>query len=123
MDSEVLPQKSKRIIAMNIILAGSRRKETSAGPFSVEFACSSRACMGFFQVLQLPPTIQRLHVTVRLTGGSKLPVVIVSVHGCLFTCGPDGLVTCPGGTLVRSGQERGPNRTSRVHRCLFKQTK
>ncbi len=29
------------------------------GSFCVEFACSPRACVGFLQVLRLPPTIQR----------------------------------------------------------------
>ena len=56
------------------------------GSFCVEFPCSPCPCVGFLQVLQLPPTVHR-HVW--LIGGSKLPGgVIVSVHGCSSTSGP-----------------------------------
>ena len=60
------------------------------GSFCVELACSPCPCVGFLQVLQLPPT--EMHV--RLAGGSKLSVgVIVSVHVVyMWPC--DGLVTC-----------------------------
>lgn len=44
-----------------------------------QFPC---ACLGSFQLLQLPPTVQ---CTVRLPGDSKLAIG-VNLNSCLFLC-------------------------------------
>ena len=81
----VISTTKDQLLGLVVSAVASQEGSQWRGSFCVEFPCSPCACVGFLQVLRLPPTVQR-HV--RLIDGSKLPVgVIVSVHGCWSTCG------------------------------------
>ena len=59
--------------------------DSGSGCFCVEFACSPFVCASSFQVLRLPPKVQKhAKLRIRLNGNSELPIG-VTVDGC-FIC-------------------------------------